>query len=129
MFPILFKLHSLARSAFGPNREPKQGYTREPKQGYTRPERTLPRPLQISDCISLPDFPGVTPAPQYSPKLTTQEQKVKPPKPVAGIQSVGAGNKSSGARKSYLTSTVAPASASFCRSEERRVGKECRSRW
>src|SRR5258707_4002652 len=34
----------------------------------------------------LPDFPGVTPAPQYSPKLTTQESKVKPSKPGGGFQ-------------------------------------------
>jgi hypothetical protein len=45
-----FQLHSLARSAFGAKSEP--------KQTYARPERTLPRPLHISDCILLPDFSG-----------------------------------------------------------------------
>src|SRR5258706_3325553 len=59
-------------------------------------------------------FPGVTPALQYSPKLPTQELKVKPTENDAQDIRHRRLARSGRRLKPYLTSTVAPASASFC---------------
>src|SRR5215831_13074619 len=79
--------------------------------------------------VSIRNFPGVTPAPQYSPKLTAQIPKVKlrldlwrslvlvfnPGKNFSLVPDERSAKSAKNLRpSSYLTSTVAPASASFC---------------
>ena len=105
MFPILSKYTSLARSALGSKQRPNR---RIRGQSAPCPDR-FKRAIAFASRI----FPGVTPALQYSPKLTTQELKVKPRERRPGIQSQ-APAESVRRLKPYLTSTVAPASASFC---------------